>query len=254
VTTSSSKARGVPPPTGAAPKAASSSSPYARFIPREELHGFSAWAPGNLSAGAAAPAEAPPPEPEAPPAETIEQQLRAARQSGYQDGYRDGLVALEGFKQSFAQQTTRQIGVLVQAVGSQLDGLQDEMAHAVLSTALRLAAQVVRGELRQQPEIVATIAAEAVEALLLNARHVTVRVNPDDFTLVTQGAADVLEARGARLVADAAVARGGCRVDSDIGSVDAGIDARWRRATKALGVEDVPLAADAATEAGGLDA
>ncbi|MEP7303013.1 MAG: flagellar biosynthesis protein, partial [Caldimonas sp.] len=74
--------------------------PYARFIPREELSSFAAWALGDIS-GTPGAANAPrrPREPEpAPvdPAELIAQQLRAARQSGYQDGYRDGLVALEG--------------------------------------------------------------------------------------------------------------------------------------------------------------
>jgi flagellar assembly protein FliH len=32
--------------------------------------------------------------------------------------------------------------------------------------------------------------------------------------------------------------RGGCRVDSDIGGVDATIDERWHRAAAALGCDD----------------
>ena len=46
---------------------------------------------------------------------------------------------------------------------------------------------------------------------------------------------DAIAARGARLVSDPQIARGGCRIESDIGLVDATIDERWRRAVAALG-------------------
>ena len=157
-------------------------------------------------------------------------QLRAARQSGYQDGYRDGLAALEQFKQSFASQMTAQIGQLTQSYGSELDALQQDMARALAVSATHLARQIVRSELAQRPELVATVAQEALDTLLMSARQVTVRVHPDDHPLVAQGAAEVLSARGARLLADASIARGGCLVESDIGVVDASIAARWKRA------------------------
>ena len=54
---------------------------------------------------------------------------------------------------------------------------------------------------------------------------------------MAQGAAEALHARGARLRADATVQRGGCRVESDVGSIDALIDSRWHRAAAALGHE-----------------
>jgi flagellar assembly protein FliH len=238
--------RNVPRPTGAA--AAQKASAYSRFIPREELSSFAAWAPGNLTGtdngihGTGADVAAATPQADS---EQVAAKLRSARQTGYQDGYRDGLVALEGFKQGFAAQVTQQIGVLVGAVGGQLDALQQDMAEALAATAVSLARQIVRSELAQRPEAIVAVAAEAVEALLLNARHVTLRVHPDDHALVLQGAADVLAARGARLIADAAITRGGCRAESDIGVVDASVETRWQRATAALGVE-VPYAAPAA--------
>ena len=107
--TAPSRQRNVPPPAGAG-TAGAKAAIYARFIPREELNSFAAWAPGDLSgAGPAAPGAAAHAEPTPPPVDPLEHQaelVRQARQSGYQDGYRDGLVALEGFKQSFAHQAT----------------------------------------------------------------------------------------------------------------------------------------------------
>jgi flagellar assembly protein FliH len=125
----------------------------------------------------------------------------------------------------------------VQSYGSQMDALQQAMATALADAAVSLARQVVRGELQANPQQVAMVAQEAIEALLLSARHVTVRVHPDDQPLVAQGAQEIIAARGARLVGDASVTRGGCIVESDIGIVDASIEARWRRAAAALGSE-----------------
>jgi flagellar assembly protein FliH len=229
--------RNVPPPDGAKP-----ASPYARFIPREELGEFASWTPGTLGDGAAAPQagvrKAAPPEPPRPAAPDIGAQLHAARQGGYQDGYRDGLAALEQFKQSYAAQLTAQIGALTQSYGHELDALQQDLARALAVSATHLARQIVRSEVASRPELIATVAQEALDTLLMSARQVTVRVHPDDQPLVAQGAAEVLSARGARLVSDASIARGGCLVESDIGVVDASIAARWKRAVASLGCEE----------------
>jgi flagellar assembly protein FliH len=231
---SASKPRPVPPPSEAT--RASQRDVYSRFIPREELSKFESWSFGDVSAASAGPARG---EPEAPldPAAQHAQELRAARQSGYQDGYRDGLVALEGFKQSFASQTTTQVGALVRSIGEQLDALQQEMARAVANSAAALARQVLRSELAMRPEAVAAVAEQAIDALLLSARHIVLRVHPDDHALIAGHSAEAIAARGVRVVSDPQVARGGCRVESDIGLVDATIDERWRRAVAALGSE-----------------
>ena len=234
-----SKPRNVPPPSSEGAR----TNPYARFIPREELSSFAAWALGDIS-GVPSAANSPnrPREPEpAPvdPAELVAQQLRAARQSGYQDGYRDGLVALEGFKQSFAVQTTMQVGALVASIGAELDALQQDMAKSLAATATHLARRIVRSELTSRPECVAQVAEQAIEALLQSARHIVIRIHPEDLRLVeSSGAAETIAARGARLVSDSSLSRGGCKIESDIGGVDATIDERWRQAAAALGCDD----------------
>jgi flagellar assembly protein FliH len=227
---------------------------YARFIPREELSSFAAWSPGDLAG--ATPATAPAAAAEAPhvdPAEQLAEQVRAARQSGYQDGYRDGLVALEGFKQSFAHQATLSVGQLVKSIGGQLDAMQQEMAEALAATALSLARQIVRSELAARPECVAAVAQEALETLMLSARHITLRVHPDDQPLIAEGAGELLAARGARLVADAEVARGGCIVESNIGLVDASIETRGRRAAATIGRDEPWQPAAGDNDVGALD-
>jgi len=214
-------------------------SPHHRFIPREELQGFASWKPGAFGGGAAAAA------PEAPEQQAL---LHAARQTGYQEGYRDGLAALENFKRSVLQQNAAQFGALLQQFDEQLDALEFDMARALTRVAASIAQQVVRDELQANPERIARVAHEAVEAVLMSARHIVLQVNPQDHALVDQGAADAIAARGARLVSDAGIERGGCRVLSDVGTIDARIGARWARASATVGV-DMPWSANDDTPA-----
>ena len=269
--------RQVPPPPNSR-----AGTPYTRFIPREELQGFAAWMPesfGVPSAVAAPPGKPragdPPPQADGSQADPVptadvvaaldalrtglaaehqaelKAQVAAARTQGYQDGYRDGLVALESFKQSFASQVSSQMGQVLTALDTELGALEQQMASSVARVATELARQVVRSELSVRPALVAQVAREAVNAVLMSARQITVLVNPDDQALVAAGCEEALAARGARLLAQPSVARGGCRVESDAGVIDARIGARWRQATHALGTgvpwddEPTPAGADA---------
>jgi flagellar assembly protein FliH len=233
------KPRQVPPPAGQQKQPASA---YSRFIPREELGSFASWTPDGFG-GTPAPkpgVRAPePPPPAGPSIEEITAKLHEARQAGYQDGYRDGLSALESFKQTFAQQMAAQVGQLLQSFDSQLDALEQQMAQSLARTATQLARQVLRHELSANPEIVAQVATEAVNAVLMSARHIRVHLNPQDQALVAEGAAEALQARGARLMASHTITRGGCLIESDAGSIDARIESRWQQAASALG-QDVP--------------
>nr|WP_297358021.1 flagellar assembly protein FliH [uncultured Caldimonas sp.] len=209
---------------------------YSRFIPREELHSFSAWSLGSLADGESGPVqpEAPAPAPEVV-SEEHQAQLQQARQAGYKDGYRDGLSALENFKQSYAAQITAQVGQIAQAFQAQLELMEQQLAQSLAQVASDIARQVVRSELQTRPELIETVAQEALSTLLHSARHIRVHVHPEDHRLLTEQGQLDLESRQARLVPDAAIARGGCVVESDIGVIDAAIETRWRQAVAALG-------------------
>ncbi len=230
--------KNVPPPAGS-----KASSTYQRFIPREELGDFASWQPGSFGGAAGQPGPATPAAPATPPEPTSEDwaaRVAAARQAGYQDGYRDGMSALENFKQSFAQQATAQIGALLEGFDEQFQQLDARVAKALADTAVLLARQVVRNELATQPALVARVAADAVAAVMLSARHIVVEVHPQDLPLVAEGAEEALAARGARLSANPVIERGGVLVQSDVGAVDARIAMRWTQAAAALG-SDLPF-------------
>jgi flagellar assembly protein FliH len=127
------------------------------------------------------------------------------------------------------------VGALLDSFDQQLGELDAHVAQALAQTAVQLARQVLRHELATQPQLVAQVAAEAVGAVMLSARHIAVQVHPLDLPLVAEGAEEALKARGARLSANPAIQRGGVMVQSDVGAIDARIGTRWAQAAAALG-------------------
>jgi flagellar assembly protein FliH len=219
----------IPPPEGS--KAGLS---YTRFIPREELGEVQRWQPGSFGDVRPRPGQGEQ-RAKGPSEQEWLARIEAARQQAYEEGYRDGMAALEGFKQTYTAQVGARVGQLVQSFDAQWAHLESQMADAVSRSALLLAQQVLRSELTTQPSLVRAVAAEAINAVLMSARQVLVRVHPDDLPLVAEGAGEALQARGARLQADPHVQRGGCSVESDAGAIDATIESRWARAAQAMG-------------------
>jgi flagellar assembly protein FliH len=243
--------RQVPPPAGHKDKPANA---YARFIPREELDEFQTWTPGAFGEGAPGSAfnggprpqaaraagrpEAAAPPPAAPPEPTAEQwaaRVEEARTAGYGQGYRDGLEALEAAKRQYAQQVGAQFAQLIAAFDAQTEALDARMAATLVEAAVTLARQVVRSEITQRPELIVQVAQDAIGAVILSARHLRLRLNPEDLAPVEAGCADLLKARGVLLQGDATLSRGGCVVESDLGQVDARIEARWAQAAAVFG-------------------
>lgn len=235
--------RQVPPPAGTPPRATHA---YARFIPREELAGFAAWTPDAFGDGSVRsphpggdPAARSAPEPvdaaPEPDAAAWQAEVQAARDTGYQDGYRDGLAALDAAKRQYAAQVGSQVAGVLAAFDTQIQALESRMADAVVDTAVRLARQVVRRELQQHPELIAQVALDAVNAVMLSARHLRLRLHPDDLALVEAALADDLKAREVMLLPDAGLSPGGCLIESDLGQVDARIEQRWAQTVAVFG-------------------
>lgn len=269
---SSSKTSPLRQPAGAEAPAsapAGAPSPYARFIPSEELGPVAAWSPHTFGETRPGPPEAVrEPAPGAapmPPGVSISKgrpghgktaapdptALKSARDAGYQDGYRDGLAALEQYKRTFATQAGAQVSALASEFHQRLETLEQQLAGRLAGVALDLARQIVRSEITQRPELVVQVAEEALLTLLTTAKQISVRVHPDDLSLVAQSLSETLKARGAQLIADPRVSRGGCLVDSDIAAVDASIQSRWQRACRVFGsyepwVDEAPPAFGAA--------
>jgi flagellar assembly protein FliH len=66
------------------------------------------------------------------------------------------------------------------------------------------------------------------------AASTTIRLNPEDCALTLQRHGDNPLGSRVRIVADAAVSRGGCLVESEYGFIDAAVEAQFDQVMRAL--------------------
>jgi flagellar assembly protein FliH len=97
-----------------------------------------------------------------------------------------------------------------------------------------IARQLVRRELRVQPEQIIAVIRATVALLPVAAREVRIILHPEDATLVRERLVEPTAERAWTLVEDPVIARGGCRITSENSSIDAQVEARLGAAIAAV--------------------
>lgn len=97
-----------------------------------------------------------------------------------------------------------------------------------------IARQLVRRELRAQPEQIIAVIRATIALLPASARAVRVLLHPEDAALVRERLAEPAAERAWTLVEDPVIARGGCRIHSENSSIDAQLEARLGAAIAAV--------------------
>lgn len=167
--------------------------------------------------------------------EAIREQARAeghaeglieGRAAGYADGARAGQLDAESELEHL-----RTIAATFSEAVMQAD---ETIAHDVLELALRLARGMVRTAFEVRPELILPVVQEAIGYLPVLAQPATLSLHPLDAEIVRQAMGQELVKGGWRIVDDAQLARGGCKVDTASNQIDAQAQARWARLTHAL--------------------
>ena len=102
----------------------------------------------------------------------------------------------------------------------------------MVQLALAVARRVVHREVSLDPQVLATLMRVALERVS-DATKVTVRLNPVDHQSVTAASSGSASDQ-VTVTADGRVPRGGCKVESEYGDVDAGVDAQIQEIARAL--------------------
>jgi len=95
--------------------------------------------------------------------------------------------------------------------------------HDLVRLALEIARKIIRREVSADPDIVITLARIALERLPSRV-GAKVRISPEEFEYVTANSQALSADNAIDLVADFAIKRGGCIVESEAGSIDARIE------------------------------
>ena len=135
-----------------------------------------------------------------------------------------------------AQAIAEQLSTLLAHLPAALKGVDQQIAEQLLATATEIANQVVRQTLQLKPEMILPVVREAIGSLNVLNGHPALFLHPDDAQLVRQRIGDQLTHNNWRIIEDAGLTRGGCRVEMGASEVDATVETRWRRVIEAMGI------------------
>ena len=204
---------------------------------REKATAAAARAPAQAAAAAAAAAAVP--QLQLPTAAELEELRESARAEGYAEGLEEGRAAghAEALDQGRldAAAEIESLRAVAASFTTALAEADEAIASDVLDLALHLARSMVRTAFEVRPELIIPIVREAIEYLPVLQQPAVLAVHPDDIEIVRAGLGDEIDKGGWRLIADAQVARGGCKVDTASNQIDATAQARWTRLSHALG-------------------
>jgi flagellar assembly protein FliH len=191
------------------------------FIPKNEVGEAATWEFASLSGDVVA---------RGAPAQMTERERRLFERGRVQ-GQTEGQLAERRVK---VEHGTR-VAALIEHIRVRFAELEASGGDAVLDLAIMIARQVVRREIAIQRDALLPVAREAVAMIVDQHVHPRVYLNPQDFaSLRVDFEADGLF-KGCRFIADARVARGGCRVETAQGEVDATLATRWERVLASIG-------------------
>ena len=209
----------------------------------DQPNAVSAFTWGAAAAAAYTQAPAPAPEPfagmpEAMPMEapapvepTVDTAAieREAFAQGYAQGERAGAEAAAKRGEAMLRRLTQTIEELTVLRAEMIRHTERQMVHLALAVARR----VLHREVSLDPDLLIAMARVALERLG-ESSAVTIRLNPDDYAATIGTHAADLGGSTVSVVADTRVSRGGCRIESDFGTLESGVDAQIQELTRAL--------------------
>ncbi|MDM0042964.1 flagellar assembly protein FliH [Variovorax dokdonensis] len=152
--------------------------------------------------------------------------MEQGRKEGHAEGLAVGLMA--------ASAHAEQLRALCASLPAALRRADADLADAMLALAMDIARQVVHRTLQAEPQWVLTLVQELMQSEPALQGEPRLLLHPDDAALVRGSLGRELEAAGWQVRADESQSRGGCRVLTATGEVDATIDSRWQRVGAAL--------------------
>jgi len=165
-----------------------------------------------------------------------------ARNQGRAEGHREGLAKgraeghAEGLAAGLAAASAHaeQLRALAATLPAALRRAESELADAILTLALDVARQVVHRTLRAEPDWVLPLVQDLLHAEPALQGEPRLLLHPEDLALVKNSLGNELQIAGWQVRADDSLARGGCRVQSASGEMDASLETRWKSVTAAL--------------------
>ena len=151
----------------------------------------------------------------------------------YARGQRDAMSAAAVRLESSAKALATALTEVSQLRIQMAQNSRDDMLRLVMA----IAEQVIQREVSVHPDIITQVITEALKASV-RADHYRIKVNPADLAAVNEHKplflASISGLKNLMIEADALVTAGGCKVESDLGEVDATLETQLAAIRQAL--------------------
>ncbi|MFW5451304.1 MAG: flagellar assembly protein FliH [Methylophagaceae bacterium] len=158
--------------------------------------------------------------------EGIEEMQKQAQLEGYKAGFEEGRKAgLEAAKKDIEQQLSY-LKQIMTSLNTPLNDLDQQIESDLITLTTSVARQIVRRELKMEPEHVIGAVRAAIAVLPINDRKLRIYLHPQDIELVQKGFSIEANDVSWQWIEDPMLTRGGCRLETADTLVDATVEAR----------------------------
>ncbi len=162
--------------------------------------------------------------------EQVEQIHQHAYKEGFELGKKEGFEF--GHKEILAKgreqllERIEQLEAIISTLETPLKQMDDQIEREIVELIIATVRQLVRREVKTDPEQIIGVVREALSVLPVSARHVRLVLQPEDAELVREIYDVNAKEVGWTIVEDPVMERGGCKVLTDISQVDATLESR----------------------------
>ncbi len=157
-------------------------------------------------------------------------QLNNEKKKAYQSGFKDGTTQSE---KKYFQQFNKSFILLKKisdSLNKQVKQAIEQEEQNILSLLISISKKIVDTEIQMNPDIILNVLRNALN-LLNERRSIKVFVNPSDWSLVksniNQLKLKIDLPEEIDIISSLSIAQGGCKIDSESGSIDADLETQF---------------------------
>ncbi len=161
-----------------------------------------------------------------PTAAEVEHIHQQAQEEGYQAGAQK------------ARDEAQRLAGIIGALEKELQLVDQQVAQNLLDLSMEIAKQMLQQALKVKPELLLSVVNEAIGELPHFSQHAHLILHPSDAELVRSKMGEQLDHTGWKILEDAQMQPGGCRVETAHSQIDASLTTRWKRVVSSIGQDN----------------
>ncbi|MEW7972976.1 MAG: flagellar assembly protein FliH [Candidatus Thiodiazotropha endolucinida] len=154
--------------------------------------------------------------------QAYEEGFEKGKQEGFEFGHKEGLAQAKRDVQHY----TAHLNKLLSHFEQPLRDLDDQVEKELLSLVIAIVKQLLRREVKSDPNLIVGVVREALSVLPVSSNNVRLLLHPEDAVLIREVYALGDNEVGWSLIEDPVINRGGCKVVTDTSQIDGTLESR----------------------------